>query len=325
MPEPLLRPCIVAPRPFRSGSLCAAAFAAAITASPAGADPPPGLFEATETALASCKQSGGPGQILDGYETNADLNGDGLTDYITDQGHIACGRNESALCDAEGCNIAVWLSAPDGQYRMIDLTKAVRHEMIAAPASGKLSRLRTIHAGAACSAAGLDTAVCSRIWTFAGATPAPSAYLPPPPLRPEPRPPIETLPRFVADSGWSLRKAADESPVALGIGPGNLLSLGAFCLQRMPFLVLRFRTPPQAKAITLTFGFSDGPLDVKALFEPTAGGAFVIDLTSSRLAARLAGADSAVGLEIDGKAAGDLSLRGSTASLRTALSACYEF
>ncbi len=62
-----------------TGTLLAAA-ATALTLPPAAAraqDTPPQLIEAAETAHALCASRGGEANILPGYRTEADLNGDG--------------------------------------------------------------------------------------------------------------------------------------------------------------------------------------------------------------------------------------------------------
>lgn len=313
--------------PFRCCGLIAALALGALGLKPgqALADPPPGLFEATETALATCSARGGEGRILEGYEDNTDLNGDGLLDYITDLGRIACGETERALCSPEGCGLAVWLSQPDGAYRHFDLGLAIHHETLLSSDRLGLPRLNVVRGAAACADAGLESAVCSETWSFAGEVPEATDLVAPPPLRPAPRPPAEALPRRPAEPGWTLRKSADGSLVALGISTGNLQSLGAFCLQETPFLVLRFAESPPETRLRVAFSFSSGTLEAEALFEESAGDAFVIDLSNTRLAGRLAGPDVSTEVRIDDALPVTVSLRGSTASLRSALAACYSF
>jgi hypothetical protein len=115
------------------------------------------------------------------------------------------------------------------------------------------------------------------------------------------------------------------SPVALGAGPGDLASLAAFCLEGQPFLALTFHDRPQTEKVTLDFAFSQGPLAVTAGFESTAGGAYVVALADTPLAARLAGRDSEVEVMVDARPEGILSLSGSTKALRGALADCYAF
>ncbi len=295
----------------------------------AAADPPAGLFEATEGAFAACEIHGGEARILEGYETDADLNGDGLPDYVTDLGGISCGAAVGALCDASGCARTVWISLPDGGYRRIELGRAFRHEILPPPDGTGLPTLRVVHGAADCAAAGLSSPLCTRTWSFAGDAPEapPMVALPSPGLAsgPLPRPPAEALPRRMAEPGWTLRRSADGSLVALGIASGDLQSLGAFCLQGMPFLVLRFSEPRETSALDLRFAFGSGALETTALFEETAGDAFVIDLRETRLATRLAGADRSVAISVDGGDPLSVSLKGSSDSLRAALADCYAF
>ena len=75
----------------------------------------------------------------------------------------------------------------------------------------------------------------------------------------------------------------------------------------------------------MPFAFSQGPLEVTAGYESTAGGAYVVALADSPLAARLAGRDREVEVEVDGKPEGTLSLAGSTKALRGALADCHGF
>lgn len=304
-----------------------AGLVAATATGSALADPPPDLFEATEEAFAACAAEGGTAQILAGYEANMDLNGDGLADYITDQSRLACDAAEEAqaICAPDGCSIIVWLSQPDGTYRRVDLGASVTYEVLAPRGEFGLPRLRSIHPGAFCAASGLEAPVCTRTWSFAGEAPEASALVPPPPLRPESRPPAGDLPLRPVAPGWTLRQAGGGSTVALGGGAGDLISLGAFCLQDHPFLVLRFAEGRETERVGLSFAFSAGSVEAEALREETAGGDYVIDLAPTRLAARLAGPDRVAMISIDGDAPLELSLNGSTASIRAALGGCYDF
>ena len=298
-----------------------------LLAAPARAEPPAGVFEATEGAFAACEARGGVARILDGYETSADLNGDGKPDFVTDLARIACGEADGAFCGPEGCAATLWLSKPGGAYQSLDLGAVTDIELMPpAGAEGGPPVLRTLHGASTCASAGLASATCIRDWRLADD----SAPVPPPFTtlaveRPLPRPAPEQLRRFVPQSGWTLRAVPEGSPVALGIGPGNLLSIGAFCLADAPFLALRFREPPEGPALTVSFDFPAGAVETEALYEETAGGAFVVDLADSPLARRLAGRDAEVPIDIDGRREGTLSLTGSTASLRAALGACYAF
>jgi hypothetical protein len=142
------------------------------------------------------------------------------------------------------------------------------------------------------------------------------------PLRPLPRPETRPPPQT---SGWTLRDVPGEGPAALGIGPGEVESLVAFCLAGTPFLALRFRTPPDTASVDVAFAFPDGTVEATAGFEETAGDAYVIALTGSPLAARLAGSAAAVAMNVDGAETGTLSLDGSSHALHGALAPCHDF
>jgi hypothetical protein len=292
----------------------------------AQAEPPPGLFEVTEGAFAQCAAQGRSAEILDGFQSKADLNADGAEDFVLDFHRIACGGEAGALCEADGCPATAWLSQPDGGYAASDLGLVTGLALDPAAANGR-PRLTTLHAPAICALGGLADAPagCSRDWTFTEGIATPSPYRPLAQLRPRPRPAPDRLRTFAPAPGWTLRGAADAEPVAMGVGPDALFTLAAFCLGDAPFVAMRFREPPQETRITVTFGFSSGDLAAAALYEETAGGAFVIDLTASDLADRLAGADSEARVDIDGANVGTLSLKGSTDSLHRALAACHDF
>ncbi|MEM8569919.1 MAG: hypothetical protein AAGG56_03325 [Pseudomonadota bacterium] len=289
------------------------------------ADPPPALFEATELAFSNCAERGEDARILEGYDNIQDLNGDGLDDYIADFSRIICGDADVAVCEIEGCPIVVWLSAPAGSYRRVDLGASLGYQMLPPPGGMGLPRLQSLHPKVVCTDAGLDTSVCSRTWRFVGDTPISTSFTAPPPLRPEARPAHVPPPLDPSEAGWTLRQSADGSPVALGRGTGVIRSLGIFCLQSMPFLVLRFHEPPNTDQLEVTFEFASGPISVPALFEETAGGAYVIDLAPTRLAARLAGPYTSTTLRFEIEEPVLISLAGSTVSIRAALASCYDF
>ena len=116
------------------------------------------------------------------------------------------------------------------------------------------------------------------------------------------------------------------SPVALGVGTGDIASLAAFCLAGQPFLAVTFRDrAPRPTRSRSASPSAEGALEGRAGFEATAGGAYVVALAGQPLAARLAGRDSEVDVSVDGAAQGSLSLAGSTRALRGALADCHGF
>jgi hypothetical protein len=285
-------------------------------------EPPPELVEWVDQAIARCRTAGGEAHILDGFRTESDLNGDGAADFVADLGRVQCEGAGLALCSPSGCPAAAFLSRPgDDGFDRFDFGDLVGVEVM--PGEGALPVLRATYDTGACAAEALEASACTRRWTFTDNAPSTPAFDLPAVTRPLPRP--GPAPAAVGDRGWTLRRVPGASPAALGAGPGNVASLGAFCLSGTPFLALRFHAPPVNAQVTARFGFSDGAQEVVALREDSAGGAFVIDLEASTLAARLAGRDSAIALGIDGEDQGTLSLGGSTQALRGALEECYDF
>lgn len=136
--------------------------------------------------------------------------------------------------------------------------------------------------------------------------------------------PILAAPILAAPAdGWTLRAAANSSPVAVLDGPGNLQNLALFCLSGQPFLALVFHQPPKPEALALDFDLAAaGRIHLAARREPSAGDAYLAALRDQPLAQALAGRDTSARLAIDGTAAGTLPLAGSTATIRAALAPC---
>lgn len=123
--------------------------------------------------------------------------------------------------------------------------------------------------------------------------------------------------------GWTLRAAANSSPVAVLDGPGNLQNLALFCLSGQPFLALVFHQPPKPETLALDFDLAAaGRIRLAVRREPSAGDAYLALLRDQPLAQALAGRDTSARLAIDGTAAGTLPLAGSTATIRAALASC---
>jgi hypothetical protein len=188
--------------------------------------------------------------------------------------------------------------------------------------------VRAFYHGAFCGEGRAGVDGCARVWTFpAGAAPIEqpepaAAETAAPPPAPQPAPAAPDAAPAPVPPGWSLRGVAGSPPVALGGGTGDIAWFAGFCLEGQPFLTLLFDPVRTAPAVTLRFDFSEGPVEASALLEPTAGGAHVIALAGTPLAARLAGRDSRVSVSVDGTDAGPLSLAGSTRALRAALGTC---
>jgi hypothetical protein len=299
---------------MRRAALALVAALAAQPAAASGPEPPPALIEATEAASAQCRELGGTPAILASYQTVADLNGDGREDFVTDLAGLQCDGAWSAFCGSAGCPVAAWLSAPGGAHARFDLGELQGFEIVdGAP-------LPTLRAAYHASRCGEDRSEgCTRSWTFASNAPeTPTAD--PAPAREAPAP---AGANGATPPGWTLRAVPGSSPVALGMGTGNVATLAAFCLEGQPFLAVTFHERPAADQVPLGFAFSQGPVEATAAFEETAGGAYVVALADGPLAARLAGRDSEVAMAVGGEAEGVLSLEGSTRALRGALGECH--
>jgi hypothetical protein len=293
-----------------------------LLAHPAAADeePPPALVEATEKAAALCQAAGGTPRILPDYEVTRDLNGDGRPDFVTDLARLECAGAWDALCIGRGCPVSAWLSEPGGSHDRFDLGPLRGFHLTEGE---EPPALVASYDAADC---GLEaTEGCTRTWRFTSNAPETPPVDAPPEATAAAEPTAAAAPEPPPIEGWTLRRVPGASPVALGGGPGDIASLAAFCLEDQPFLAVTFHDRPQTDAVALDFAFSQGALDVTAGYESTAGGAYVVALAGSPLASRLAGRDSEVALEVDGRPEGILSLSGSTKSLRGALADCYAF
>ena len=325
--------------------LCMPLFAAFLAAAQpvlAADEPPPALVEATEQASGVCRDLGGTPRILDSYETIRDLNGDGRDDFVTDLANLQCAGAWGAFCGPGGCPVTAWLSRPDKTYDRLDLGPLQAFAVRDNPLED-LPVLVARYDATRCGAESVTA--CTRTWRFTtnqppeppadffGTTVAeapepaeppspPAAASAPAPDVPEPRKPGPPPARPQELHGWTLRNVPGGSPVALGAGTGMIRSLAAFCLGGQPFLAVEFLQKPSADMVTLGFDFSQGPVEASAGHEETAGGAYVIDLEGGPLAARLAGRDSKVDVDLDGQKQGALSLAGSTKAIRSALADC---
>jgi hypothetical protein len=113
------------------------------------------------------------------------------------------------------------------------------------------------------------------------------------------------------------------TPVAVSAAPAPLRDIALFCLGEAPFLALVTDTPPPpGDTLRLGFGFAAKTLAATARREPSAGGAYVVDLSAIPLAQALAGRDARATITLEGAALGELSLAGSSKAIRAALASC---
>jgi hypothetical protein len=99
-----------------------------LAAGSARAELPQPLLDDALASVRMCREAGGtpnvqgasvPGageaeEVFLPYVTEADLNGDGETDYVTDLAGLDCVDAWSLFCGSAGCPVTVWLSGPGG-------------------------------------------------------------------------------------------------------------------------------------------------------------------------------------------------------------------
>jgi hypothetical protein len=279
----------------------------------AAQDLPPAVAAFTEQAMAECRGAGGDPSLADYYATAAELNGDGVTDWVINFDALNCAGAWSYFCGSAGCPVSVWLSGPAGHENVWGShAQAVRIEGQAVVAS--------LH-GQLCDPPRTGSDGCEERLTFTAAAapapapaPAPQAAAPAPaPSGPPPAP------------GWTLRAVPNSTPVAVAGGTGSIRSLAAFCLSGQPWLAVLFHEPPGPEELRIDFGFSQGTIGGPARREESAGGAYVIGLADQPLAGLLAGRDSRATVVVDGAAQGQLSLSGSSRAIHGALATCHAF
>jgi hypothetical protein len=284
----------------------AAALAGLLLAAPALAQTPPPIEAATAENFAACRDAGGTPSTGPEYLTEADLNGDGTPDYVMNLVGLTCENAVSYFCGSAGCPVTVWLSGPGG-YSQAWSNYAQGIEL-----QGQ-TVVAYLH-GQFCDPPTTGADGCKERLDFAGKTEvalapaAPAAT--PTPAAPDP-------------ARWALRQPDGSPPVAVVGGPGNLRSLAAFCLAGQPWLALVFQQPPASDRVALQFTFaSHGPIGGPAQREASSGGAYMVTLNGSPLAAWLAGRDATADLAVEGQTLGPVSLAGSSKALRGALGSC---
>lgn len=281
-------------RAFLTALACAAAVPAAALTLPAP------IQKVTDAAFAECRDADGAPSLLADYARSADLNGDGADDYLIDFVGLSCDGAASYFCGSAGCPVSVWVSTPAG-YEMAWSGPAQASWIDTATTPPGV--VVALH-GQFCDPprAGVDG--CEQRVALAAA-----------PAEPAPGEPAR-------DPGWSLRAVPGSTPVAVSGAPAPLRDIALFCLGDAPFLAVVAEPPPPGDTLDLGFGFAGRTLTVTARREPSAGGAYVIDLGETPLAQALAGRDSTAAITLGGVALGDLSLSGSSKAIRGALASC---
>ncbi len=286
----------------------AIALAALTSATPAIAELPAAIATMSEAAFAECRSAGGTPRLLPEYSRTADLNADGVADYLIDFAGLECANAWSYFCGSAGCPVSVWISGPNGF--------ATEWSGYAQAIDLKAPEVVVYLHGQFCTPPRAGADGCEERLRFDNVA---VAQQPATTADPAASPALGTAPSPVA---WELRRPSGAAPVAVVGGPGNLRSMAAFCLAGQPWLALVFNTAPVQDRVQLILGFAAGPVTGPAERQPTTGGAFVIGLAGHDLAARLAGRDSRMTLTVNGEDYGAVSLKGSTTALQGALSDC---
>lgn len=295
----------------------------ALATVPAAAQPAP-VTRLTREAMQECRGAGGTPSLKPGFQTTTDFNADGVEDYILDYQHLECANAWSFFCGSAGCPVVVFLSA-GAEHRGTALGHVQGWTLV----EGAPPVLELALHGAMCGGGRVGADGCTVRYAWNGrelarldgpARPQPAQPAPAP--QAAARPPAPPSP-----SDWSLRPVAGRSPVATVAGPGVIHSLSLLCFNGAPVVALQLRGRPTVSRATVSFLFpSLGRIDHPIGQQPGGGqNVWYADLSRSRLPQFLAGRDSQATVAINGVSQGAISLRGSTASIRSALQSCYRF
>jgi hypothetical protein len=295
----------------------------AVAALPAAAQPAP-VTALTREAMQDCRGAGGTPSLKPGFQTATDLNGDGVADYILDYQHLECANAWSFFCGSAGCPLVVFLSEGGG-YRAMPLGHVQGWRLIeGAPPALELA----LH-GAMCRRGGVGAEGCTVRYAWNGRELAQAGGPARPPAQPaQPAPQATARPPAPPSPGdWSLRPVAGRTPVATVAGPGVIRSVSLLCHNGVPMVALGLHGRPAVRQVTVTFLFpSLGRIDHPiGQLQGGGQGMWYADLRRSRLPQLLAGRDSQATVAINDERVGTISLRGSTASIRSALQSCYRF
>ena len=81
---------------------------------------PEGLPSSVAAAINENKHtcSPDPAELEGGFITRRDVNGDGVRDYVLDDGHFVCGDSHNRFCGSDGCLTQVFVSS-DGKFMKV--------------------------------------------------------------------------------------------------------------------------------------------------------------------------------------------------------------
>ena len=128
---------------------------------------PPQLQAQAEELLKDCAEPGGknPGTLGDYYATVADFNGDGVDDYVIDDGALSCGENGGFLFSGSaGSPVAVWLSQPDGSWKQAGDIGGYMQGWEIKERNGRKGIEYEVH-GAMCGKGRAGSDGCTKFWT----------------------------------------------------------------------------------------------------------------------------------------------------------------
>ena len=292
---------------------------------------PPMLQDLAGQDMAACREGGGDPILGPDYASSADLNGDGVPDYLINLAGLECAGASSYFCGSAGCPVNVWISGGGGwtnEWSGYAQEARIVGTAVEAHLHGEFcDPKRDAYAG------------CDLRLEFASAAPVPeTAPAAAPETAPDaPRPtgrvaslpeaapeagagPVRTLPDL--PEGWTVRGGDGAPMAAMAPGPGEVHSLVAFCQGTAPVLSLILSRTDDAPTILVQFAFDDWTFGETAGLEGPGTGVYTMPLGRDALAARLAGRDASVRVGLDRTHQGTLSLSGSTRALREALRPC---
>lgn len=324
-------------------TMAQAATAAPPAASPpaAGTGPRPEIVVRSQAeTMAACRDSGGRPVAGAAFETQVDLNADGVPDYVQDATHMDCQGAVSALCGSAGCPLGVFVSSPGGHRAAFSgHAQAWEIERTSTPPVLVLH----LH-GSACGRAGSETCTKRYAWNgrelaelrpgarpqgapppappAAGTSPGAASQMGAPTSpAPAPAPEVAAAPR-----GWETRPVANRAPVAVTPGPGAVETLALLCHEGVPVAAFTLKArPPQGRA-AVTFAFPQARVDLPiTLPEGATNRVWYADLTGSEVPRLLATRSGNVRLLVAGAIQGNLALESAGPAVRAALSGCYRF
>lgn len=100
-------------------------------------------------------------ELLAGFVSERDVNGDGRNDYVLDYGKFKCGDSTTFFCGSAGCLVQIFVSAPNGSYSKV-LDENVRRLRFA-KLKGRPAILLDLH-GSACGRTGAAPCAVTMIW-----------------------------------------------------------------------------------------------------------------------------------------------------------------